>query len=89
MRWQPRQVRDLFEPFDMVRCFRRCSAKGLSTCLILNKGVQLLMDADATDICEHTKQDVAAAFSAVKRVSADMDLNVNKGKTKYRITDCS
>ena len=47
---------------------------------IFYKNVQLLGYADDIDIIGCTMRDLTAAFSAIKRESAKMDLAVNAGK---------
>lgn len=48
----------------------------------------LFANIDDIDIIEHTKRDVAAAYSAMERMSADMVIVVNQGmwRIRFRIT---
>ena len=42
--------------------------------------------ADDIEIIGRTKQDVTAAFSAIKRESTKMGLAINEGKTEYMLS---
>lgn len=53
---------------------------------IFSKDVQLLANTDDIDTNGHTKWDVGAAFSAIKRKFGNAGLAGNEGKTKYMLS---
>ena len=53
---------------------------------IFNKSVQLLAYADDINIIGRCKHAVTADFSTIQKESEKVDLMVNEGKTKYKIS---
>ena len=74
---------DLFN-FLMESALRKAAVHRNGT--IFYKSVQLLAYADDIDIIGRTMREVTAAFSAIERESAKMDLAINEGKMKYMLS---
>lgn len=53
------------------------------------KSVQLLVNADDRDIIKRCKRDITTAFTAIEKESAKVGLEVNEGKTKYKLSSSS